>query len=442
MSNELVHSIEGETAVKIAQSVEEGVRRGFLVSGALLPSVRGLADSCGVSPATVAAAFRMLRDRGVVVTDGRRGTRIRKHQATRPVGPISIPDGVRDLSTGNPDPKLLPNLKPILKRIDVTPHLYGGPPNDARLVALVQQDFQERGIRKGEVIFVNGAMDGMERVMAETLKVGDRVAVEDPSFGNVLDLLSSRGLEIKPVPVDGEGLVPEALARVCRAGISAIVVAPRVQNPTGATMSAGRAAALRRVLRQYPHVLVIEDDHSALSCDVPLQTLHAQRSHWVHICSFSKGIGPDLRLAAMTGDATTIRKVQERMVIGERWVSHLLQRLAAELLSDPQIRRSFQMAAEIYSRRRQALVEALAAQGIQSPSRSGYNVWVPLADEATVVQALLTRGWSVAPGERFRVRSGPAIRVTVAALSEADSRRFADDLRQVIAGQIPAAVVV
>jgi DNA-binding transcriptional MocR family regulator len=441
MKNELVHNIEGKTAVKIAQSVEQGVRCGALAAGALLPTVRGLAESCGISPATAAAAFRILRERGVVFTDGRRGTRVSTRLTTRPARPMAIPEGVRDLCTGNPDPKLLPDLRPALRRMDATPHLYGGSPNDPRLVAWVQKDFQERGIRKGEVVFVNGAMDGMERVFSETLKAGDRVAVEDPSFGNVLDLLATRGLVVVPVPVDEEGLVPEGLAKACRTGISAMVVAPRVQNPTGATLSVRRGEALRRVLREHPDVLLIEDDHAALTCDVPLQPLHVQARRWVHICSFSKGIGPDLRLAAMTGDESTIRRVQERMVVGERWVSHLLQRLAAELLTDPNVRRSFQKTAEIYSRRRQALVDSLAGHGIRTPSRSGYNVWIPVEDEGAVVRGLFERGWGVAPGERFRVRSGPAIRVTSASLSEADSRRLAADLADVIAGQ-PAALVV
>jgi hypothetical protein len=65
---------------------------------------------------------------------------------------------------------------------------------------------------------------------------------------------------------------------------------------------------------------------------------------------------------------------------------------------------------------------------------SGLNVWIPLREEAAVVNALLQRGWAVNAGERYRIRSGPAIRVTVAALAAADAGAFAEDLSAIVFG--------
>ena len=85
--------------------------------GERLPSVRRLAAEVGLSPVTVAAGLAELRRRGVVLTEPRRGTRIGEGP---PVGslraPLPVPPGARDLSRGNPDPALLPDLRRALAR--------------------------------------------------------------------------------------------------------------------------------------------------------------------------------------------------------------------------------------------------------------------------------------------------------------------------------------
>src|SRR5688572_5438746 len=95
--------ISGRTSVNIARSIEQAVTGGKAGAGEQLPAVRGLAAHLEVSPATVGAACRLLQDRGIVVTDGRRGTRIRPASPLTTPAPAPIPAGVRNLSTGNPD---------------------------------------------------------------------------------------------------------------------------------------------------------------------------------------------------------------------------------------------------------------------------------------------------------------------------------------------------
>src|SRR5260370_42269802 len=74
MSVPVQYSIPGRSASEIAQRVEAAVRRGHLRPGASLPTVRALAARLGLSPATVAAAYRVLKARGLVTGQGRRGT--------------------------------------------------------------------------------------------------------------------------------------------------------------------------------------------------------------------------------------------------------------------------------------------------------------------------------------------------------------------------------
>ncbi|HEY4641862.1 MAG TPA: GntR family transcriptional regulator, partial [Thermoanaerobaculia bacterium] len=63
---------------------------------------------------------------------------------------------------------------------------------------------------------------------------------------------------------------------------------------------------------------------------------------------------------------------------------------------------------------------------------SGLNVWIPLPEESAVIQSLFQRGWAVAAGERYRMKTPPAIRVTASSLDAADANRFAKDLSEVL----------
>jgi len=269
-------------------------------------------------------------------------------------------------------------------------------------------------------------------VLSEYTKPGDRVIVEDPGFGNIYDLVMSKGLSLLPVAMDDEGILPDELAWACAQGARAMIVAPRAQNPTGSIYSAQRAEELRRILRHSPDLLVIEDDHASLIVDAPLNELHDENTQrWVYIKSFSKALNPDLRLAVMTGDTQTMTRVLDRLIVGERWVSHILQRIAYVLLSDATVRKQLREAAHTYSRRRGALVDGLTRAGFHAMGASGYNVWMEVEEEVSLVQSLQEAGWAVAAGERFRLDSRPGIRITSATLEPVDAQRLVNDLVQI-----------
>jgi DNA-binding transcriptional MocR family regulator len=414
------YAIRGASASEIARSVEAGIRGGQLCPGSRLPTVRALAESLEVSPTTVAAAYRKLRARGHVVAEGRRGTAVRAAPAVRtPLAP-GVPAGVLDLVTGNPDPALLPPLAGALARIDATPHLYAEDRHLPALRRLAARDFARDGVPADHVAVVSGALDGIERVLEAHLRPGDRVAVEDPGFSNVIDLVAALGLEAVPVAVDDSGPRPDAVTRALSRGVAAFIVTPRAHNPTGAAIGAARARALRRTLRAAPELLLVEDDHAGVASGAPASTLvEAGRRRFAVVRSVSKTLGPDLRLALLAGDAETVARVDGRQRIGFRWVSHLLQRLVVELWSERGQAARLRAAAQAYRERREALLAALAAHGIEATGRSGFNVWIAVPEEAAVVQAMLAAGYAVAAGERFRLESGPAVRITTATLDPA-----------------------
>ncbi|HEV2719572.1 MAG TPA: aminotransferase class I/II-fold pyridoxal phosphate-dependent enzyme [Thermoanaerobaculia bacterium] len=416
--------ISGVTAVKIAASVEEALAAGRAAGGDPLPPVRALADRLSVSPATAAAAYRLLRERGVIVADGRRGTRIRPAPPVAALTAAPLPAGVRDLSEGNPDPRLLPDVQRVVRTLPVPPRVYGDELNDAGLLALAKKQFAADGVPSAHVAVVSGALDGIERVLREHLRPGDRVAVEDPCFTGVADLLAALSLVAVPVPVDDEGILPEALPKT-----AALIVTPRAQNPTGAAFSERRARRVRAVLKARPEMLVIEDDHAGPVAGASYVTLvDAARERWAVVRSVSKSLGPDLRVALLAGDAATVARVEGRQTLGIRWVSHLLQTLVAALWRDRRVQRQLARAERTYAERRHALLAALRARGIEAHGTSRLNVWIPLPEESAAVQALMRKGWAVKAGERYRLRSEPAIRVTIASLEPRDAVRFADDV--------------
>ncbi|MFG2998944.1 aminotransferase class I/II-fold pyridoxal phosphate-dependent enzyme [Streptomyces sp. NPDC048340] len=418
------YRITGRRASEIAASVEAGVGSGALPPGTVLPPMRELAGVLGVNPNTVAAAYRTLRERGVIETDGRRGSRVRARPASAPRDElrIAVPAGVRDIAAGNPDVRLLPALDAALagaaRRYAQAPTLYGDDPVAPELARLARADLDADGVPAGPVAVTSGALDGVERVLIAHLRPGDGVALEDPGWGGVLDLVPALGLRALPVAVDDDGPVPEAVARALEAGARALIVTARAQNPTGAAVSGARAAELRALLAGYPDVLVISDDHAHGIVDVPLHTLGGVTRHWAVIRSTAKAYGPDLRLAVLTGDAVTLDRLRGRQRLGAGWVSRLLQYAMVELLSSGAVDRV--AVARSYGQRRDGLVGALAEYGVRAHGRSGMNVWVPVADETAVVTRMMGAGWAVAPGSRFRVEAGPGVRMTVSSLSPSE----------------------
>ncbi|MER8236907.1 aminotransferase class I/II-fold pyridoxal phosphate-dependent enzyme [Streptomyces sp. NPDC094049] len=436
------YRIEGRRASDIAASVERGVGAGSLQPGQSLPPMRELAERLGVNPNTVAAAYRTLRERGVIETDGRRGSRVRPRPATTARGSlrVEVPAGVRDVSGGNPDPALLPPLgaafAEVARRYADRPGMYGEVPVDEEFGRLARAAFDADGVPDGPVGVASGSLDAVERVLAARLRPGDAVAVEDPGWGSLLDLVPALGLRPVPVAVDDEGPLPGEVERAVRkGGARAVIVTDRAQNPTGACVSGARARELRRVLAAHPGVLLVEDDHGHGFVAEPLHPLAGVTDHWVLIRSVAKAYGPDLRIAVFTGDSETVDRVLGRQRLGPGWVSRLLQGAVAHLWAtgavDPEA------VARAYGKRRDGLVRALARRGVVAHGRGGMNVWVPVADETGAVAGLLAAGWAVAPGARFRMDTGPAVRLTVSGLTASDVETLAEAVARV-AGPVVA----
>lgn len=417
------YQIRGATAAEISASVEAGVRGGELAPAAALPPVRVLAAGLGVSPGTAAAAYRQLRERGVVETAGRAGTRV------RPRPPITprlsrrprVPDGLLDLSAGEPDLRLLPPIDAALRAVAAAApaavgYRDGGPLPELLELARDRLAADRLAVPTGGVTVTAGALDAIERVLAAHLRPGDRVAVEDPGWANLLDLVAALGLAPVPVPVDDDGPTEVGLRAALRGGARAVVVTARAHNPTGAAVTRSRAAVLRGVLRGYPQVLLIEDDHAAELAGVALHPLAGSTRAWVFVRSVAKPYGPDLRLAVVAGDEATISRVEGRLRLGAGWVSTVLQRVVLELWRSDEVAGLVARAGRGYAQRREELLASLHRHGVAARGRTGINIWVPVADETAAVATLRDEGYAVAPGALYRIAAPAGIRVTVSPL--------------------------
>ncbi|MDF2047691.1 aminotransferase class I/II-fold pyridoxal phosphate-dependent enzyme [Microbacterium sp. Kw_RZR3] len=424
--------ITGRSASEIATDLRERIERGELAPGTLLPSVRTVAADLGVNRNTVVAAYRQLSQAGLVEARGRGGTRVADRTTVAQEG--YAPDTVlRDVGTGNPDPALIPDPTNALVR-STRPVLYGEPVIDPGLEAWAR-DWMADQLPHDDlrITVTSGASDAIERLLAQALQRDDAVALEDPCFLSALHTVRTGGYRAIPVEVDADGMTVEGLRAALDAGVRAVIVTPRAHNPTGASLSAERAAALRDVLAAHPYVLVIEDDHFSLLSRAPLHSvIGSGQRRWARIRSMSKFLGPDTCLAVTASDPDTADGLAVRLTPGTTWVSHILQRMTHALVTDDGVRADIERAAVHYADRNAAFAAALTERGLPVAPGDGLNLWVPLpVPAATVRDDLMRRGWLVREGDPFFLSSGPSgsfLRLTVHDLDDTAARTLADDI--------------
>ncbi|HEX8631022.1 MAG TPA: aminotransferase class I/II-fold pyridoxal phosphate-dependent enzyme, partial [Catenuloplanes sp.] len=336
-----------------------------------------------------------------------------------------------DLSTGEPDLRLLPPIGAHLRALggQSLPQVgYADAGPLPELVAAAGSRFAADGLPMADaaVTVTGGALDAIERLLATHLRPGDAVAVEDPGWANLLDLVAALNLTAVGVEVDDEGPTEPALRAALARGARAVVVTARAHNPTGAAVSQRRASALRAVLADHDDVLLIEDDHAAELAPVPLHPLAGATASWAFVRSAAKPYGPDLRIAVLAGDQATVARVAGRMRIGAGWVSTVLQRLLLRLWADPAVDALIAAARQSYLTRRVGLRAALIARGVDASGHTGINVWVRVPDETRAVTSLRDAGYAVAPGALYRIAAPPGIRITVSPLGPDAVEALAD----------------
>ncbi|MDO9396258.1 MAG: aminotransferase class I/II-fold pyridoxal phosphate-dependent enzyme [Herbiconiux sp.] len=441
MLEQILDAVETRTPEGIAAAISRLIRSGALTAGERLPTVRDVAASLGVSPATVSNAWQALSGVGLITSRGRAGSYVLQATASwmpPRFGELAGSHVVArlDLSSGTPDPSLLPDLTAALTRVptraDTASYLSSPVLPELELHLRASWPYPV-----GSLTIVDGALDAVSRALETLVRFGDRVVVENPGFPPFFDLLDTLGVERLPVDMDSEGIVPAQLAEALTRNPAAIILQPRAHNPTGVSMSPARLRELARVLRAHEHLgdpVIIEDDHSGEISSSPAHSLGTwlpQRT--LHIRSYAKSHGPDLRIAALGGPEHLIDRIVARRMLGPGWTSRMLQTILYELLTASPSLNAVHDARRIYQARQRLLSEALVRQGLAHVPSDGINTWIAVDDEKAAMLTLAAAGIRAAAGSSFAARpgSGQFLRVTAG--------RVADDFESVAASLAAAA---
>jgi GntR family transcriptional regulator/MocR family aminotransferase len=403
----------GDRTAAIYRALLDAVLDGRLSPGDRLPPTRELASSLGVARGTVSTAYDRLVAEGFLSARVGAGTFVSadartRHSRRAPAGDVrpralwsSLPPPVLDspataydLSVGGPDTSLFPlavwrrlvsaTLRPSL--LAASAYEGGGDPDLRREVA--RYVGQSRSVVAGpdDVLLTGGAQQGLDVVARSVVDPGDVVVVEDPGYTAAVRLFASHGAHVVGVPVDGEGLVVDALPRSARM----VYVTPSHQFPTGAVMSLRRRIALLEWASRRNTVVAEDDYDSEFRFEdrplAPLQSLDRD-GRVVYLGSFSKTLMPSLRVGYVIAPGSLQPTLRQAKLLSDWQGDAVTQGALARFLSEGLLAAHVKRVSRVYAGRREALLEALATvpDGLLEvlPSAAGLHVCTYLTDRST-----------------------------------------------------------
>jgi len=416
----LAERITNKTIRGIALETSALVRAGVLPVGTRLPAMRDLAYELGVSPATISEAWSELRQQKIISGRGRNGTWVcaerfvAKPERLASAGHYGA--NVLDLSMAVPDQALLP---PLAKAM-----VYATSVGDLNSYARSRIVPELRDAIAGDwpyepeaFLAINGGYNGVYTTLRALVRPGSVVAVEHPTAMRLLDILEDLGVKIVPVLSDSEGPLPASLSQALAERPAAFLFQPRLHSVTGQTVTIQRIEALGDVLAG-SDTLIIEDDGLAdISAERPVSLGKRFPDRTVRIVSFSKTLGPDLRLAVLSGSASIVEQIQSYRAFSAGWTSRVLQAAVAWLIRDEETSQIVAAARATYQERRDTLARELRERGVQTMPGSGLCLWVPVQSEPFAMVTLAARNIAVVPGNKFSILPSAHIRVATSKLT-------------------------
>jgi len=405
----------------IALETSALIRAGALPVGTKLPPIRDLAFALGISPATLSEAWSELRRQKIISGRGRNGTWVSGdrfiNQPARLASAGHYGDGVLDLTSACPDIMLLPKLEAAMAHGASAENLNSY--ERSRILPELEAAVRKNWPYEPEALLAtNGGYNAVYTLINALVMPGAAVAIEDPTGMRLLDILEDRGARIIPVRCDEEGPLVSSLEEAMKYRPVAFVFQPRLHSVTGQSVSAARMASLAEVLRD-KDTLIVEDDGVADISAVPRQSMgRLYPDRVIHILSFSKTHGPDLRLAVLSSSRAIIDQIQSYRSFSSGWTSRILQSAAAWLLRDPATEACLDHARNVYEQRRAALIDALDEREVPALHGAGLCAWIPISSEPFAMVTLAARGIAVSPGAKFSILPSNHLRVVTATLSE------------------------
>jgi 2-aminoadipate transaminase len=473
----LDHQGEAPLYRQLFEQIAGQIRSGRLARGERLPATRELAGLLGLNRTTISAAYEMLETGGLISGQVGRGSFVTGSVAAPALGtrsfdwksllgrseapaPYAAPSSGKELISfvvSRPSDALFPldefraACRTVLERSDLAEILQlGSPAGYERL----RRHLLEEGRREGlampadDLIITNGCQQALDLIGRVLLTPGDRVAIEDPVYAGLRNLLAGMGAQLSGVPVGVDGIDLAQLRRVLdRERPRFVAITPNFQNPTGATLP----LASRQGLLEAAHaagVPIIENDPY---CDLRYQgqALPAvkqldQRGGTVLLRSFSKVSFPGLRVGWALGPKPLIDRLRQAKEASDLHTDQLSQAVLLEFAESGRLethRTRVQAAgAERLAATLAACREFLPAGTTWTHPEGGMNVWVRLAaplDAFDVLARAQNQGVAFLPGRYFEVarRDPGALRLSFAGLTTEEIRKGIEILGRVIAGE-------
>ena len=417
----------------IADAIERDIFSGRLQPGTQLPPHRELADALAINVSTVTRAYGEARSRGLLSGTVGRGTFV-----------------AADADTDTCLVPLEPHAPGMVEMGLVAPLYAQDPDAGAELARLSRgnqfnrffkytspaglAEHQRAGViwarRYGmvapaeNIVVTAGAQHALTCALISLFTRGDRVAVEALSYPALKALAQMLGIGLTPVEMDDQGMVPQALDRVCRRdAVQGVFLMPSCQNPTTACMDAERREEMARVIARH-RLLLLEDDTYALTRpelapEAPKNFPISARipDHALFIAAISKAFLPGLRTAFVVVPRQ-LRKPFTQAVLNTIWMAPTLNAaLAAAWITNGTAERVIQAKQAEARRRRDRVLSRLQDGGLDKtsgPKVQGHGgsfvLWRTLPrgmDSHQLELAARKEGLNIFCAQRFAVGSDP-----------------------------------
>jgi DNA-binding transcriptional MocR family regulator len=436
-----VRGARGPIYLAIANALAGAVGRGEMLPGEQLPPHRSLAAALGVDLTTVTRAYTEARRRGLVDAAVGRGTFVRSDAG---LGDAVAPSVV-DMSMILPPQPERPILRDLL-RDGVARLLRHEDPATLMAYRNGAGTMQDRmagaawlrpvlgSVSPQRVLVCPGAQSAVHAVLATLTRPGDTIVTESLAYPGLRALAPHFGLKLLGAPMDGQGLIPDALDALCRERKpAAIYCTPTMQNPSAVTMGTERREAVAAIARRHETV-VIEDDAYGLLASAPeraISALASERSFYV--ATTAKTLSPGLRTAYLV---VPPGRHAERVMTALR---------AATLMASPLLTGLVTMwvregtARDILDGiRREAVVRQAVARAVLPPCfeahPEGLHCWLHLPAhwrQGEFVAYVRARGVALVASDAFQVSGLPPNAVRLALGVAPDAGRLRDALADV-----------
>jgi len=255
----------------LTEKIVDDIEKGILQPATRMPPHRDLAHKLGLSVQTVSISYKEAERRGYLRGEVGRGTYV-CNRVTERADRFMLdrdPSGTADLSIiravyteahENASRRLLEELSQSDNASFMRPCRPIAGLDRHRAVARDWLRNLSVDVDPGRIILTNGAAHGLFLAVAAVVQPGEVVLTESLTDHGIIGLANVLGFTLRGLPVDEQGILPDAFETACKAGdVRALVMIPTLGNPTSHLMGAGRRIAIAEIARRYD-VCVIEDE--------------------------------------------------------------------------------------------------------------------------------------------------------------------------------------